>query len=1404
MHNVHTLEEGTQMSHSEHAAGEPAARTKSTATHRSFPRVGRGKRRWLAALAPVIAAMLTGALAFGASPAAAALKYPFVGQITSGLVTAPDADTSKVAVDGRSGDTLVESQIGGDVRGLGGTPVVSVYGPTGSQLATWTGANTPEGSFIYHGEGSSEPSIQEIVANNTNGDVDILVHVQGGTSTVAVYVFDESGAFLCQITGATPVSEEEKRLECNGAAGSATPNGRLSQHRDGGMTVDQETGDIYVGQANMFEVEAIEVFSPSGAYLRQITPASTPTGKFLANNSSHLSLAVDDATGDLLLGDLLGADVQVLNAATGAYIETWAGSAATNFPGVPQGSFGEVVALATNDVTGDAYVVDGTHDVVDQLDSTGAYAGQITEVPGRGPFHATMVEDPFSHEKSHLQFTRGALAVAQSTGDLYLVERTQPAIDIFGGEQFLFPDATTDAASEVLPRSATLNGEVNGEGVALTGCHFEYVEAAKYRPGALNPYAAGGTAPCAPSAGEIPLDSSDHAVDAVLGVGPNGLIAGTAYHFRLVATNANGSEFGADIELHTVPPPAIEAAGSADESASSATLEASINPNGLATTYRFEYGTSTAYGASAPVPDGSLSAGTAAVHVSQAIGGLSPNVTYHWRAVATNAAGTTTTQDHSFIYDTSGEGLPEGRAYEMVTPPFKNGGAFGGAQVFAVPSTFSEDGQRVIRTTAQCGSGAESCPGERGGLIGTPYQFERIASGWATTPLAPSGEQFAGNTARGVNPNTGVALFDMPSAMVPGEEDFYAREPGGALIDIGPVIEPGKELETFGSQATPDGSHVLYDLNFADKWKFDKTTGGQSSLYELAGAGNAQPTLVAVSGGLGSTALIGRCGTSFGPASGADTPAAGSSISEDGSTVFFTVYACPGGSEGNTNIPVPAATLYARIGKAETVKLSACLEAGCQASTPANAEFQGAARNGSRAFFTSTQKLTGDATENAEADGTLYEAELGKNASTERSEVKHLSAISAGDGTTQSGVEGVVAIAPDGSHSYFVARGVLTAEARSGCEAGFAQAGVAEEGRCKAIEGANNLYVFERDARYPQGHLGFVATLSSEEGALEGQHKSSDADQLWLPSSSSANVTPSGRFLVFPSDAHLTPDDTDVNQAQQVFRFDDETGELVRVSIGERGFNDNGNAATVDAHIVIRGGAGALVGPQRSDPTMSNDGAYVFFQSPVALAPHALNEVPIGSPNAPEFAQNVYEYHEGNVYLISDGRDTALERTSCVSIRTNSAVCLIGTDATGRNAFFTSADQLVPADNDTQLDVYDARRCGEEGCIQPTPAPQPPCLGEACHGVPAAIPAVPGVPSLSFNGAGNLSDLTPVAARPPARPAPLTNAQKLARALKSCHKQHKRRERVKCERSAHQKYGAKKAKKASNGGKAGR
>ena len=93
-----------------------------------------------------------------------------------------------------------------------------------------------------------------------------------------------------------------------------------------------------------------------------------------------------------------------------------------------------------------------------------------------------------------------------------------------------------------------------------------------------------------------------------------------------------------------IPPapgaPAVGAAATAAVAGTTTlTLSASVDPRGLPTTYRFQYGASTEYGSE--TTPGSAGAGTGGTTVSSTVTGLTPGTTYNYRVIATNAAGAT-------------------------------------------------------------------------------------------------------------------------------------------------------------------------------------------------------------------------------------------------------------------------------------------------------------------------------------------------------------------------------------------------------------------------------------------------------------------------------------------------------------------------------------------------------------------------------------------------------------------------------------------------------------------------------------------------------------------------------------------------------------------------------------------
>jgi hypothetical protein len=192
------------------------------------------------------------------------------------------------------------------------------------------------------------------------------------------------------------------------------------------------------------------------------------------------------------------------------------------------------------------------------------------------------------------------------------------------------PTATTGDAGSVTTGSAAVTGTVNPGGDATT-YQFEYGTSASY----------GLTTPA--------VDAGSGTADVPAKATLSSLTNNTTYHYRLVATNAAGIARGADKTFKTAAPaaaPSISSRAATSVTSTGATLNAGVNPRSLATTVRFEYGTSTSYGAS--TPDQAIGAGGSTVSVTAAIGALKPGTKYNFRAVATSAAGVTRGGNRSF------------------------------------------------------------------------------------------------------------------------------------------------------------------------------------------------------------------------------------------------------------------------------------------------------------------------------------------------------------------------------------------------------------------------------------------------------------------------------------------------------------------------------------------------------------------------------------------------------------------------------------------------------------------------------------------------------------------------------------------------------------------------------------
>ncbi len=487
-------------------------------------------------------------------------------------------------------------------------------------------------------------------------------------------------------------------------------------------------------------------------------------------------------------------------------------------------------------------------------------------------------------------------------------------------------------------------------------------------------------------------------------------------------------------------------------------------------------------------------------------------------------------------------------------------------------------------------------------------------------------------------------------------------------------------------------------------------------MYEYVGTGNLAPRLVGVDS---KGKQISQCGTELGALNHASRFNA---VSSSGATVFFSAEKGGCESEGVMGLGPLVAEVYARIDGSETVAVSEPSAGDCSAcdTTPADRApgvFQGASQDGSKAFFLTSQPLLGgDSTQN------LYLYDFGAPPG------KRVVRVSAGD-SAGANVQGVVEVSADGSRVYFVAQGVLTSVPNSMGES--------------AVEGNDNLYLYQPDPVHSgQFETVFVTALTG-----------GDEEDWALSRSRPVEATPDGRFLLFPSGSRLTSDCAACT-GNQLYRYDAQSGTLVRISIGEDGFNQNGaliKSVNIDPpeHFL------SYAAPEHV--SISDDGAYVFFQSPTGLTPRALNDVCLQEEEGEcfEYVNNVYEYHEGQVYLISDGQDRN-------AVLGNGTTRLIGATRSGSDVFFDSADPLVAQDTDTQMDTYDARIDG--GFPAPASAS---CQGEGCQGglsTPASA-QVPG--SYSFSGPGN-----------PAPPRVTVKKAKKTRHVTRRAKKHRKKRRV--------------------------
>lgn len=266
-----------------------------------------------------------------------------------------------------------------------------------------------------------------------------------------------------------------------------------------------------------------------------------------------------------------------------------------------------------------------------------------------------------------------------------------------------------------------------------------------------------------------------------------GLAPSTTYHYRFVASNSDGPVNSSDLQFTTIgPAPVVSDESATEVSGTSFELKGTVNPNGSATTYQFEYGTTTSYGSKIPVPEASVGSGNADVAVAQTAASLLPNTTYHYRLTAHNPGNTAMTVDKTFLTPPAPPSAPtvEVNAPEAISSGFLLKGAVNPDSLsttyhFEFGTTISY-GTNLPEPDASAGSGAVAVPVARevtGLLPNTTYHYRIVAGNsegpgvsgdeaFTTPPLKPEAislpvsEDTEGFTLHGsVDPNGGETTY---------------------------------------------------------------------------------------------------------------------------------------------------------------------------------------------------------------------------------------------------------------------------------------------------------------------------------------------------------------------------------------------------------------------------------------------------------------------------------------------------------------------------------------------------------------------------------------------------------------------------------------------------------------------
>jgi hypothetical protein len=538
----------------------------------------------LAAMTSLVA--LAGGLLFSSAPAGAFTDHTFVRSFgPGGPGMGAFADPQSIAVDQSTGDVYVyDNNEDGEPSERG-------------RIYKFNAAGEPA-NFLAHANASEDTNVIEGIGDlgNNNGAAQIAVDNSSGPDKGDIYFANYDGEV-----------EETLIYDSNGVGVGVLASYGPSA-RSCGVAVDS-AGAVYIRYPGLGQLQRyVPVTNPvkTSDYASELSD--------LGNSICNIAI---DSEGNAYTAQPGGGPVTKYPASQFSTKETRASGA--TIPGAAGST------LAVDPLDNDVFVDEGSK--FTQYSSSGGLLG-ASETGGA-------IAESFG------------IAVSDapgSTGDVYVSDNADHSVDIYG-PVITLPDALTGQATALRPNGAsgeaTLNGTVNADNTSGASYQFQYGTETSY----------GSTTPATSFAGTQTLPASS-TLTALL---PN-----TAYHYRLDATNSSGLvNYGPDRQFTLVTPPMVndQPPSAANPTLASVQFTGTLDPENSPTFYHFAYvpaseyqrGTSDPYVAGGTTNEINAGAGVEDETVGPlAATDLQPGTTYDYALVATNSAGTSIGEEHTF------------------------------------------------------------------------------------------------------------------------------------------------------------------------------------------------------------------------------------------------------------------------------------------------------------------------------------------------------------------------------------------------------------------------------------------------------------------------------------------------------------------------------------------------------------------------------------------------------------------------------------------------------------------------------------------------------------------------------------------------------------------------------------